>query len=181
MFRCPSTTVIRMITSSNLMDEIAWFKPIHDRTLLKDLFGNKSRLKTEIALLEEAIAAEPSIAGVRNAELRAMLEVTSIRMRHALAVRKIILGDKKKQWAARASGLRSQAFQLLKQVKATMNRYPQSLVFRQGENVTSYDEGYGATAVKLHFWEREELMAQDLARASNPFFMNMYNVWKLLF
>jgi hypothetical protein len=173
--------IIRLISSSNLMDEISWFKPIHERTLLKELFKDKEQLNAEIDLLEQAVSAEPPITGVRNLELRAMLEVTSLRIRHALAVRKIIRGEKRAEWILEASRLRGEAGRLLEGVAQNFNRYPSSLAFRRIKNVTSYDEGYAATAVRLHFWEREELMAQSYSRASNPFFKNLYNIWKLLF
>ncbi len=173
--------VIRYISSSNLLDELPGFHPIHDRTLIRKLHRDKKELSLELSNLEEAIKNLPPLNRIKNEELRSMLMVTWLRVKHAYAVRKIIEGKNKKQWLDKAIALRYEARDILLNLKKNYNRYPKSLAFNKAPNVTSYDEGYAETAVKLHFWEREEKMALSKARASNPFFMNMYNIMKLLF
>jgi hypothetical protein len=173
--------VIRLISSSNLMDELPGFHPIHERALLRQLHRDRTRLAEEIRLLEDAVLALPSLEGVRHPELRRMLEVTALRVKHALSVRRIIAGREKSKWREEAARLRQQAEVLLAEVRRDHDRYPQSIVFKKARNVTSYDEGYGLTAARLHFWKREEEMAANSLHAQNPFFMNFYSIQKLLF
>ncbi len=177
--------VIRLISSSNLMDELPGFHAIHERRLLRELHRDRKVLAAEIQLLEAAIAALPKIDGVRNSELRSMLQVTHLRVRHSLAVRRIIehksRSNEKRHWQQEAARLRTEAGTILQAVAREHDRYPQSIVFRRARNVTSYSEGYGKTATRLHFWEREEKMAASRRRSENPFFMNFYDILKLLF
>lgn len=173
--------IIRYISSSNLLDELPGFHPIHDRTLLRTLHRDKKQLALEINALEEAIKELPPLNRIKNEELRSMLTVTWLRLKHAHAVRKIISTKNKEGWLRKAIALRYEAKEILQKVKNQHNRYPKALTFNKIPNVTSYEEGYAQTALSLHFWEREEKMALSMSRASNPFFMNMYNVLKLLF
>jgi hypothetical protein len=65
------------------------------------------------------------------------------------------------------------------EVTSQFSRYPEAHLFERGRNPTSYQFGYGWTAATLHFWEREERMARE--RRFSPFFMNIYDVWNVLF
>jgi hypothetical protein len=173
--------IIRLISSSNLMDELPGFHPIHERTLIRELHRDRVKLESEIGLLEEAVLASPELREVHHPELRRLLEVTELRVKHALALRRVIAGNDRKFWRQQAARLRQQAATLLAENQRVSNRYPKSVVFQRTKNGTSYDEGYGQTASRLYFWKREEEMAANVIHANNPFFMPYYKVRELLF
>ena len=74
---------------------------------------------------------------------------------------------------------RRKARQLMLLVTNQHNRYPKSIVYRTADNPTSYKYGYAWTAQNLHFWYREEEIVRN--NIKNPFFMNIYNIWEILF
>ena len=182
------------------MDELPFTRPIHDRILLKDLRENSSILQTEIQSLEEALKEVPDISGVRDEELRSLLEVTFLRIQHALHLRKAMIPKEKipaKNLSTlvsdgvyhdtvnvdlelqRAVETRRKARTLVQLVSRKYNRYPKSIVFRTAQNPTSYQYGYAWTAQNLHYWYREEEIVRNDIK--NPFFMNIYNIWEILF
>ncbi|MCB0419570.1 MAG: hypothetical protein KDD61_01150 [Bdellovibrionales bacterium] len=168
--------LIQLLSTSNFQDEIPFLEQIHTRHLIRDLKDQPKVLQSEIHLLEEAIHNRPQITAIRNQELKQLLEVTWLRMDHALALRKTIAGLKTKEPKA----FRTEAERILSSYVATFNRYPEAFIFQPNDNPTSYKFGYGWTARNLYYWEREERIVQE--NRKNPFFMNaLYNPIHLLF
>ncbi len=175
--------LIAVLSTSNLFDELPFAQPVHRRILLRSLFHRESHLEYEIALLKEALHNEPSFQGVKSVELRRMLQVTSLRMQSALDIREAIEHwrdhTKRISWLNQASQIRTSASGIMHLVMADDSRYPSSFVFGESSNPTSYKYGYGWAATHLYYWEREEHIAAD--RITNPFFMNLYNPFSLVF
>ncbi len=175
--------LIAVLSTSNLLDELPFTKPIHKRVLLRDLFHKESQLEYQIALLKAAIHDEPPITGVKNAELKNMLQVTYDRMQDALDIREAIEDQHdepdKTAWLNQASEIRNSAQVIMQTVSSADSRYPKSLVFSEETNPTSYKYGYGWVAVHLYYWDREQHIAAH--HITNPFFMNLYNPFRLVF
>ncbi len=175
--------LIQALSTSNFWDELPWNKPIHRRVLIRDLFHKESYLDWQIALLKKAIQAAPQIQGVKNIELREMLQVTFLRMHDALDIREAIEHWHNKilrnYWIERAYKVRQNAGTIMKYVMTNYDRYPTSDVFSESNNPTSYKYGYGWIATHLYYWHREELMAAH--HIVDPFFMNLYDPFRLLF
>lgn len=176
--------LIQVLSSENLLDELPFSEPIHKRILIRDLFHKESYLEWQIALLKKAIAAEPPIQGVKNVELREMLQVTYLRMQDALDIRESIEHrhnhNLKVYWLQQAFNVRQQAAAIMGFVMSHYSRYPHSLVFSEDStNPTSYKYGYGWVATHLYYWQREEQIASH--HIVDPFFMNLYDPFRLLF
>ena len=170
--------VIQYLSTSNLMDELLPSLQIHQRTLLKDLYYDPTELRHEIEVLTAAVNAEPDLSQVHNVELKELLQITWLRVSHALSVRMAILKfTRVGKWIAQAKATRAQA-QLLMNDVLQQQRYPDSLVFQWRDNPTSYDYGYAWPAARLFFWHREEQMVMQ--GQMSPWFMNIYNPLKLL-
>ncbi|MEX2300663.1 MAG: hypothetical protein WD733_06985 [Bryobacterales bacterium] len=175
--------LIASISSTTPLDEVAsyWGHGIHERSLLRDLGGNPERLGREVQMLEEAIGELPSLTGVRNEELRVLLQVTWNRIRHAYYLRKAIQdgsGPAGTEMLRRAEWVRLQSASLMADIEHRYQRYPEAQLFDRHASPTSYDFGYAWPAKALHFWRREESMVRD--RNWNPFFMNIYNLVRIL-
>lgn len=176
--------IVQMISSSNLMDEFSpLLAKIHERQLIRELWAEPATNHAQIQLLEEALARAPSFQGVRDPELCAMLEITKLRIAHALELRYAIAdrqnGSSAEVHLTKAAHLRERAQLLMDQAILHFNRYPESWIYQVHDNPTSYPYGYLWPAANLHFWKREEAQVRDHIR--NPFFMNIYNPLRLLF
>jgi len=170
---------VALLTAENLMDELPFLAPIHDRILWRDLYDNPPLLSRQVDLLQEAWNKRPDLSQVHNSELKTMLQVTELRVRHGLALRRALLQPQQKDLHLNdAKAARDQAEQLL-QVLKKQTRYPESLVFLRRANPTSYREGYGFTASETFFWRREEGLVEQ--HKWNPFFENLYELWPLFF
>jgi len=167
--------VIQLITPSNLMDEIPWFKPLHERVLFRDLFDHPDLVAEQVSLLKATDKHKPDLTMIKNSELKNMLMVTELRVEHSLCLRQVLI---QKDNLEHCSQIRNQAQTLISEV-AKQTRYPESLVFEKKSNVTSYSYGYGWPALQTYFWQREEKMVE--IKKQNPFFMNLYSPWALLF
>lgn len=170
------------ITASNLLDELPFSEPVHDRVLPRDFYNKIEAVAGEVANLKEALEKIPSFGGVKNEEIRSLLQVTELRMRHALALREATSFMRKtsefNNKVKEAEGYRLQAHALLQPlVKNT--RYPEIPIFEPWQNATSYDYGYLWSAAQLHFWQREEQIL--MTGSKNPFFMNIVNPFKIIF
>lgn len=176
--------VLGVVSFSNLMDELPFVARRHrvlDRNLLRELETDHPALGRELAALEAAAAEVPPIAGVKNEELRLMLEATFARLRHALAVRRAIAARSAAGRAARldeAAAIRREALARVSAVAARHSRYPEARVFERGANLTSYAYGYGFPARTLWYWEREEEIVRG--RRTNPFFRSLYELSRIL-
>ncbi len=176
--------LLEVISAENFFDAMPFNAPIHSRILINDLAKNESYLRDQIKRLESAIANKPSVDGVKNAELKAMLNVTFYRLEHALHLREAILNRQdaanKKNDLGRAQKNRLMALEVMHSVVRDFNRYPKAKIFEKSEkNPTSYKYGYGWPALSLHFWEREERLVDK--PTTNPFFMNIYQPQDILF
>lgn len=168
--------VIQYLSSSNLMDELfPVFEKVHERILLRDYFRNPELLHNSIQELEAAIASWPKIS-VKNSELSVLLEVTHLRLKHALEIRKSLAGESGS--LAKAHDLRKQAQSLLQ--SRIVLRFPEvPLHTVWPENPSSYGYGLIYPAWSLSFWEREEGVIA--ARRLNPFYKNIYSAFRIIF
>lgn len=174
--------LIATISAVNIQDELSKTHRIHHRYTIKELAKSSFAREEEILKLETAIAEWPGTDQIRNPELRKMLEVTYLRMEHALCVRRGLRYPKKSE--ARnaelklASEKRMHAMKIMTEVREKFTRYPESNLWERDDNLTSYNFNYLWTAGNLHFWKREE--EQIRKNNFNPFFLNIYNILDIL-
>jgi hypothetical protein len=178
--------LLPIISSANGMDELPFIKAAHRvlaRRTIKELRRDPAALADERARLEEAVAHIPDVSGVKDEELRLMLDVTFGRVRHALWLRRALQAPKGSSErtadldAAKAE--RMAALAEMKTVGEKYSRYPEARLSARERNLTSYHYGYMWPAANLHFWEREERIIRE--GRSSPFFMNIYNFLSILF
>lgn len=175
--------LIASIASTTPLDEVAsyWGHGIHERRLLRDLACSPERLRREVRKLESAIGRLPDLRGVRNEELRMLLQITWNRIRHAYYLRKALQDGASPAGAEmleRAAQLRRQSASLMADLERSYQRYPEARLFDRQANPTSYEFGYAWPAKTLLFWRREENMVRE--GNWNPFFMNIYNLVRIL-
>lgn len=169
------------LTASNLLDELPFAEAVHDRILVRDFYRRPADVQAEGRNLAEALSKAPALDGIKNDELKKMMQVTLLRFRHALALREAAaFARKTTEFDAKvkeAEGYRLAAYHLVTDV-VKKTRYPETHIFDPWKNPTSYDYGYLWSAAHLHFWQREELILSSGSR--NPFFMNIVNPLKIL-
>jgi hypothetical protein len=140
-------------------------------------------LAAELKLLEEALPKRPSLNEIKIEELKILLEVTYMRVEHAYQLRKALQAKLSNQdmneHLSKAAQLTERARELMEEVERNHNRYPESFVFRQAKNPSSYQYGYGWPAKTLHFWQREELQIKNNS-FWNPLLLNIYNPLSIL-
>jgi hypothetical protein len=176
---------LSMLSAANLMDEMPFLKDRHRalrRRVMKELERDPVALAAETATLEGAAAAIPSTAGVKDDELRALLDVTYGRVRHALAVRRALAHPRgSPERAAELALARGERLAALERMKVVVKagRYPEARLFERRPDPGSYDYGYGWPAATLLFWEREERIVAE-GRVS-PFFDTPYRALAILF
>jgi hypothetical protein len=176
--------VIAMITAANLMDEIPWmFHRVHERKTIPELRDNQQALRIEVGQLQDALQASPPLDGIRNPELKIIMNLTKSRLTHSLLIRQALknqldnVSDESNLNEAKV--LREKSLEQMQMIIKDFNRYPESFTYQEKDNPTSYPYGYLWPASNLHFWEREELQVKN--HKSNPFFMNIYNPLRILF
>lgn len=175
--------IISILSFSNLQDEISRSHRIHDRYLMREIAASARIRESEIKKLEECLEEVPDVSGIKNEELRLLLETTELRIRHALAVRKSLRA--RRNSPARAEGLlaatnfRLQAKTRLDSLRKNYSRYPTAKLFERRNDLTSYSFGSLFTAGSLYFWQREEDMIK--ANRYDPFFQNIVNFIDVLF
>lgn len=170
--------LIAMLSSANLQDELNSTHRIHDRKTMKELFDSRRTLKKEIELLEEGLIHWPSIEGIKNVELRKLLEVTKLRHVHALNIRKYLLREKKEDIDT-AKDARRAAKALIESLMPLPTNYPALPIFKKHENPTSYKFGYVYPAAETFYWKREE--RQIITKVFFPMKDNIINIWHILF
>jgi hypothetical protein len=178
--------LLPMLSSANGMDELPFIKPEHRvlaRHTIKELRKDPEALAQEIGLLQAAADNIPDDSGVKDEELRLMLDVTFGRVRHALLLRKALQApEKSPERAAALDAAKAERLAALAKMKTVVDkysRYPEAGLSARKRNLTSYHYGYMWPAATLHFWEREERMVRE--NRSSPFFMNIYNYLSILF
>lgn len=174
--------LIAIISAPNLQDELASNHRIHERKILKELSRSPLLLEEEILKLENALSEWPGTHDVKNQELKNLLNVTHLRMKHALHVRRALRFSRKDPARFNelnlAQDIRLKAITIMNSLKKDFSRYPEARLYERDDNLTSYNFGYLWTAGNLHFWEREE--AQVRKNNFNPFFRNIYNILDIL-
>jgi hypothetical protein len=172
--------LIAPLSAANLQDELSESDRIHDRNTMRQLSRNRSELEREIMLLEKALKLWPSWTGVKNLELKALLEVTNLRHQHALQLRYALLNkDQRKQHIEEARRLREIATGLVKDIAQNKTSYPDLPLFEIHKNPTSYQFGYAYLALAGYWWLREETQVRD--NSYFPFWGNIFDVWNILF
>ncbi len=175
--------LISVLSSSNTQDEISSKHRIHERKTLREISKSALLREEEIAKLENAQKEVPDLAEVKNLELKSMLDVTFLKISHALLVRKSLrynpFSADRNSYLEEASKVRETAKSLIDKVRESYTRYPEAKVFDKDKNITSYDFGYLWPAATLHFWKREELMVKN--NNYSPFYLSIYNVLDIIF
>ncbi len=170
---------ISIVTFPSLGDELM---PGLHQTLKRNLLGTLSEDKTllegEISLLELTLFSAPAFTGIKNEELRALWNLTSLRISHAIYTRKALLyPEKKEAYLKQAKETREMAQLSMDFIFKYHNRYPETHIFDTHENPTAYQFGYLYSAKDLYYWRREEESVQK-----NNFswtFMRLHSYWNL--
>lgn len=84
-------SLLSLITSSNLLDELRPRHSILSRTLLRAYKKNQLQLKKDIEMLGEALTQFPSIEKISHPELKYLLELTKLRIEFCFYIRKSLL------------------------------------------------------------------------------------------
>ncbi|MFL5786317.1 MAG: hypothetical protein ACJ76H_16990 [Bacteriovoracaceae bacterium] len=172
--------LLGIITFQNFGDEIAGDTHVTlSRNPLKVLNENPVLLSEEIMRLENAIAAFPKDLHIANDELRLMMELTEIRLHHALKNREAFLHPAMMDaYLAEAVEFRNEAQKRMDRLKTKHRRYPSAMTWEEHKNPTAYPWGYAFGVSQMHYWEREE----EVIRQKNfsPFFMNITDWWDII-
>lgn len=171
--------LISVLSSANLQDEISSTHRIHDRFTMKDLSSHPEALAKEIDLIKKAQAATHSYTGVKNEEIKTLLEINDLRLEHALSIRLALQNENNKaKHLAHAKEVR----ELAKTKIATLRSkdpYGATPIFDQWKNPTAYQFGYVYPASSLYFWEREERQIRE--DSYFPLWGNMYDFIDIVF
>lgn len=171
--------IISMISAPNLQDELSDEHRIHKRFLMKELRKNPIETKRQFDLLEEALVQWPDHSGVKNDELREVLEITRLRIEHALYLRKALLNmPERKHWVDTARVYRRKADELIAKISKYKTNYPELPLFDEFKNPTSYQFGYAYPAGTSYWWKREE--KQVVRDSYIPWRGNIFDVWNIL-
>jgi hypothetical protein len=175
--------LIQMLFFSNMMDEVS--KPVHEHVLLKDILEQRTKAETQIAQMKIAIDEAPSFKKIKNPELKSMLNLTLLRMRHAYQVRSAALmfktaNEKAQEALNLASQIRGLAQEQVNFLFSNYLRYPEipGLTEKPWKNPSPYGFGYLATVKNLHLWEREEQMIAK--QKFSPLFKNFVDPLRIL-
>lgn len=173
--------LLGIITFQNFGDEIAGKTHITlERNPLKVLNKRPDLIAEEIQRLEEALAAFPTDLRIKNEELRLMLELTHLRIQHALKNREAFLHPAMAQLRLEeAVAIRKDAQRRIDLIKLRHRRYPSAKTWERHKNPTSYPWGYAFGVGELHYWHREEEVIRR--KKFSPFFMNITDWWDIVF
>jgi hypothetical protein len=175
--------LIQMIFFSNMMDEFA--KPVHEHILLKKIPKMRTETIAQLDQMEVAIALAPSFEKVRHPELKAMLKITLLRMKHAYQIRTAALNFE--EWPIESQNDLQLATELRGLAQNEVNflfdnylRYPEvpGLTENPWRNPSPYGFGYLATVKNLQLWEREELMIAK--QKFSPLFKNVVDPLRII-
>jgi hypothetical protein len=175
--------LIQLLSFPNLQDEIAPKHKIHERYTFKELRKDYQRLHEELELLKEAMLKMPSPMLIKNSELKALMEITLLRIEHAYATRMALKNRNKitikQRYLKDARDIRLSALKRMALIMNEHDRYPESFTFKRRHNPTAYEHGYAWPASTLHFWETEEQRVKY--DRFGPFFRNIYNFIDIIF
>lgn len=119
-------------------------------------------------------------------ELTTALQVTALRAQHRSLTLQALIAKRRSSYGGltacnrslkQAQQIRLQALALVTQQEQRY-RYPTSLLARTRSSLTAYPFGYLYPSSRLFFWEREEQQVQQ--ERFDPFFMNLWDVWRTL-
>lgn len=175
--------LIQALFFPNLIDETPFAEPVHKQLLIRDIPDEKIAAAQQIRDLTTALQNRPDFRKVQNEELRLMLEVTELRMEHALCLRKAaLLNDQEsfefERLMNEAARLRTEAFNKMDIIFKKHNRYPEVPLSQYWKNPTSYGFGYLITSRTLSLWEREEQIVKEHHR--NPLFKSIVNPLRII-
>ncbi len=175
--------LIQGLISENFIDGVVLAKKhrVHKKNTLKDLLGDSSKLQEEIEKFSDALLKLPDISKVKNSELKSMLQITWLRVKHAHSLRMALLNytsPEKDYWLNQAEEISFLAGRTMKQVVLN-ERYQETSVYKREKNITGHDYGYGWPAATLFFWKREEEMIKN--RRFDALFMNIYDPFAFIF
>lgn len=175
--------LISILSFPNLQDELSKKHRIHERNLLKELKNNSYLINKEINSLDQALSNITSTECIINEELKTMMQITELRIHHALNVRLALKNRSNKNLKMKyldlAKSFRMEAKLKMDKMITHHQLYPEARLYERQKNPTSYSFGYLWPASQLHFWELEE--KRVLKSNYNPFFMNIYNMIKIIF
>lgn len=163
--------LISMLSGANLQDELLSLHRIHERKTMKELAKDPVAKAAEAKLLRSALHAFPTFDGVRNQELKSLLQVTRFRIEHAALIREGKFDE--------AANVRTRVVEILTMLEKESLNYPELPLFRPHENPTSYQFGYVYPALKMYFWKREETQLKE--NSFFPFRNTLYNILHILF
>ena len=69
---------LTMVASTNILDEVSFLENTHERHTLGQLRKDRKKLDEEISLLEKMKKQKPEIRGVKNNELKALLDAEDL-------------------------------------------------------------------------------------------------------
>lgn len=175
--------LIQMLFFSNMMDEVS--KPVHEQILLKNVLKMAKETTEQLSKLQIAIADAPSFDRVLNPELKSMLKITLLRMRHAYQIRTAALNIKTTPSISHdalglASKIRGLAQSEVDFLFSHYLRYPEiaGLTQKPWKNPSAYGFGYLATVRNLELWQREEQMIAQ--QKFSPLFHNYVDPLRIL-
>lgn len=172
--------IIAMLSAANLQDELSEKERIHTRFTMKQLWNNPLQLGKEIELLDNALKEWPDIEGIKNTELKKLMQITKLRHQHALYLRLAIQNkEARKPFVERAKTFRGEAQDILASMLPLTSNYPELPLFKKHDNPTAYLFGYAYPAASFYWWKREERQVGSGSFAA--WNGNMYNVWRILF
>lgn len=172
--------LLGIVTFQNFGDElIGSTHQIIERNPLKTLNKKPELIAEEIERLKEAIAAYPKNLNIVNEELRLMMEITELRLHHALKNREAFLHrPEMNTHLAEAVKIRQLAQTKINRIKSHHARYPEAKIWERHKNPTSYPWGYAFGVGRLHYWLREEEVIRN--KNFSPFFMNITDWWDIV-
>ncbi len=174
--------LVQILTFENGGDELMPKHRIHNRNLIKELSKSATKTLHEIEKLEFVLPKIPSTDFIKNRELKIILDISYLRIHHALHNRKALLENKKAnkmENLEKAKSFRLQAQKLMDEFIKNYDRYPEAQIFEDHNNPTAYPFGYGKQAADLYLWQREEQMI--LKNNFSPFFMKVYKYLDIVF
>lgn len=175
--------LISILSAPNLQDEVVSKHKIHERNLVRELYVKNDELIKELALLNSAFDQIPDTSCIQHEELKLLLDITYGRIKHALLTRNAIKEGfdrtSKMNFIRQAEEVRNYHTTSMSQIIEYHQKYKELNLYERFSNPTSYSFGYLWPSKNLHFWKvEEERIRRDRL---DPFFMNIYNFWRIIF
>jgi hypothetical protein len=171
--------VIAMISAANLQDELSSTHRIHDRFTMKQVADDQKIRDSEINLLTRASQAWPDTSKVKDSEIQRLLQITQMRLEHAIQIREAMRPDPSRDTnLENAQELRWAAMDILKLNRADKRNYADIGMLDVWPNPTGYQFGYIYPAASLYWWEREARQVKE--KSYWPFTGNIYDIIEIL-